>query len=167
MEKRYKIFRYIAYSIEILLLFVLQTTPNLFPQIGGSKPVLLIPAALTIAFFEEEIPALFFGLACGVILDLSVSNNIGYFAFILTLVGFIVSQIFRDYMVVSFSNSLAFSAIFITLVIIAYFLVFYLFSGKPEPGFYFVNHYISRIIYTICFAPALYGLNKFLYRSLK
>ena len=55
MEKRYKFFRYLAYAIEILLVFIFQTTPQLLPEIGGSKPVLLIPVALTIAFFEEEI----------------------------------------------------------------------------------------------------------------
>lgn len=167
MERRYKIFRYVAYSLEILLLFILQTTPFLLPEIGGSKPILLIPTALTIAFFEEEIPALFFGLSCGVILDLSVSNNIGYYAFTLTLISFIVSQIFRDYMVVNFLNSLAFSGIFVTLIILVYFLLFYVGAGKSEAGYYFVHHYISRVIYTIATAPMLYGINRFLYKNLR
>ena len=167
MEKRYRVFRYIAYAIEIILLFVLQTTPHLLPEIGGSKPVLLIPAALTIAFFEEEIPAMFFGLSCGIVLDLSISNNMGFFAFSLTLISFIVSLIFRDYMVVSFLNSLAFSAGIILFLIGIYFLFFYVFAGKPYAGYYFVHHYISRIIYTICTAPLLYWVNKFLYRNLR
>ena len=167
MEKRYKIFRYVAYSLEIMLLFILQTTPFLLPEIGGSKPILLIPTALTIAFFEDEIPAIFFGLSCGVILDLSASNNIGYYAFTLTLASFVVSQIFRDYMVVSFLNSLAFSGIFVTVIILIYFLLFYVGAGKSQAGYYFVHHYISRIVYTIAISPALYGLNRFLYKSLR
>ena len=122
MDRKYKIFRYIAYIIEIILVFVIQTTPGLLPEMGGTKPILLIPVALTIAFFEQEIPAMFFGLGCGVVLDLSFSSNIGYYAFFLTLICFIISQIFRDYMVVSFLNSLAFSAGVIVLIIIMQFL---------------------------------------------
>lgn len=167
MEKKYTVFRYIAYAIEIILLFVIQTTPNFLPEIAGSKGILLIPTALTIAFFEEEIPALFFGLGCGVVIDLSASNNIGFYAFTLTLVCFVVSRIFRDYMVVSFLNSFAFSAVISMVLILVYFLFFYVIAGKPEPGYYFVHHYISKIIYTICFAPVFYGLNKFLYKNLR
>lgn len=167
MEKRYTVFRYIAYAMEILLLFIIQTTPGFLPEIGGSKPVLLIPAALAIAFFENEIPAMFFGLGCGVVIDLSSSNNIGFYAFTLTLTAFIVSQIFRDYMVVSFLNSLAFSAGIILILVGLYFMIFYLFAGKANPGYHFVHHYISRILYTICFAPVLYGVNKYLYRNLR
>jgi rod shape-determining protein MreD len=167
MEKKYKTFRYIAYAIEIVLLFVIQTTPDFLPEIAGAKPILLIPAALTVAFFEQEIPAMFFGLGCGVVLDLSSSNNIGFYAFTLTLICFVLSQIFRDYMVVSFLNSLAFSAVIVFGLIMVYFLFFYLIPGKPQPGYYFVNHYISRIVYTICTVPFMYWINKFLYRNLR
>ena len=167
MEKRYTVFRYIAYSIEILLLFIIQTTPNFLPEIFGSKPILLIPVALSIAFFEEEKPAMFFGLGCGIFIDLSSSNNIGFYAVTLTLTTFVVSQIFRDYMVVSFLNSLAFSAGIIVILVGLYFVFFYVFEGKSSPLYHFVHHYISRIIYTICFVPVLYKVNKYLYRNLR
>ena len=42
---RYKIIRYFAYTIEILILYMVQETPGLLPEIGGARPVLLIPAA--------------------------------------------------------------------------------------------------------------------------
>ena len=167
IDKKHKIFRYIAYALEIILLFIIQTTPGFLPIIAGSKGILLIPAVLTIAFFEEEVPALFFGLAGGVVLDLSASNNVGFYAFILTLVCFVVSRIFRDYMVVSFLNSLAFSALIITVIILVYFLFFYVMAGKPEAGYYFTHHYISKIIYTICFVPIFYGINRFLFKNLR
>ncbi|HCB90399.1 MAG TPA: rod shape-determining protein MreD, partial [Ruminococcaceae bacterium] len=51
----------LGYSIEILVLFVLQETPGLIPEIGGARPVMLIPAAVCIAMFESETPAMAFG----------------------------------------------------------------------------------------------------------
>ena len=167
MDRRYGVFRYIAYALEIILLFVLQTTPDLLPEICGGKPVLLIPAALSIAFFEQEIPSMFYGLACGIVIDLSSSDNIGFYAFTLTLICFVVSQIFRDYMVVNLLNSLAFSAGTAFVLIFLHFMFFYLMAGKSQPGYYFVHHYVSRIIYTTGVSPVLYGLNRFLFRSLR
>ena len=40
------------YAVEILLLFLLQDTPGLLPQIMGVKPLPVLSAALTIAMVE-------------------------------------------------------------------------------------------------------------------
>lgn len=167
MDKRYTVFRYLAYSLEIVLLFVLQTTPNLMPEIFGSKPLLLIPAALTISFLESEIPAMFFGLACGLCLDFGYSDNVGFFTIALTISCYFISIIFRDYMVVSFLNATAFNAIFCSGLIIIYFLFSYVFAGKGDFLAYFAAHYISRILYTFVCGILLYFLNKFLFRNLR
>ncbi len=167
MDRRYTVFRYIAYSIEILLLFILQTTPRLLPELFGSKPLLLIPAAITIALFENEITAMFFGLACGLMLDLGYSDNIGYFTIILTVSCFFIALVFRDYLVVGFLNATVFNAIFCAGIILLYFLFFYIFAGKGDVLFYFTHHYISRIIYTFLCGIVLYFINKFLYKNLR
>ena len=159
--------RYLAYGLEIILLFVLQTTPHLLPEIFGGKPLLLIPAALTISFMEAEIPAMFFGLACGAALDLGCGSNIGYYTLMLTIVCFGVSLIFRDYMVISFRNAAVFVAVISVWLIGIYFLIFYLWAGKGEAGYYFLNHYLSRIIYTIITGIGLYFLNRALYKNLR
>lgn len=167
MDRRYTVFRYLAYSIELVLLFVLQTTPRLLPEIFGSKPLLLIPAVITIAMFESEIPAMFFGLAGGLMLDLGYSDNIGYFTIVLTISCFFIGLIFRDYLVVGFLNATVFNAIFCAGIILLYFLFFYIFAGKGDVLFYFTRHYISRIIYTFICSFILYLLNKFLHKNLR
>ncbi len=167
MDRRYTVFRYFAYSLELLLLFILQTTPRLMPEILGSKPLLLIPAVITIAFFENEIPAMFFGLAGGIMLDLGYSDNIGFFTFTLTLSCFFIGLVFRDYLVISFFNALAFNAIFCSGLILLFFIFSYIFAGKGDILFYFSRHYISRIIYTFVCGIILYFLNSFLYKSLR
>ncbi|MBR1731221.1 MAG: hypothetical protein IJ725_02165 [Ruminococcus sp.] len=139
----------------------------MLPEIFGSKPLLLIPAAITISLLESEIPAMFFGLTAGMMLDFGYSDNIGFFTITLTLSCFFIGLIFRDYLVISFLNAVVFNAIFCSGLIILHFLFLYVFAGKGDIIYYFVNHYISRIVYTFLCGIALYFLNKFLYKNLR
>ena len=95
------------------------------------------------------------------------SGNIGYYSLMLTIICFGVSLVFRDYMVVSLRNAAAFIAAVSTALIGIHFLLFYLIAGKGEAGYYFLNHYISRIIYTIITGIGLYFLNRALYKGLR
>lgn len=167
MEKKYTVFRYIAYGLEIIILFVIQTTPFLLPEILGGRPLLLIPAALTIAFLEKEIPAMFFGLACGLLMDLGYSDNAGFYTFALVLICFALGMIFRDYMVVSFLNATAFTSVVTVTLVCLFFLFYYIIPGKGNVLCYFAQHCISQIIYTILCGMALYFLNRALHRNLR
>lgn len=167
MDRRYTVFRYIAYSLELLLLFILQTTPRLMPELFGSKPLLLIPAVITIALLENEIPAMFFGLAGGLLLDFGYSDNIGFFTITLTLSCFFIGLVFRDYLVISFVNATVFNAIFSSGLILLFFLFSYIFAGKGDVWYYFTHHIISRIVYTFVCGIILYFLNKFLFKNLR
>ena len=68
-----KVIRYLAYTLELLVLFMLQETPGLLPPLFGARPVLLFPAVITIAMFETEIPALAFGVVGGLFCDFGLS----------------------------------------------------------------------------------------------
>ena len=50
--KRFRVLRYIAYTIEIIVLFIVQQTPGLMPSIYGILPTLLIPIACSIAIWR-------------------------------------------------------------------------------------------------------------------
>lgn len=65
MPNRKKWIRYVLYAVEILLLFLLQDTPGLLPQIMGVKPLPVLSAALTIAMVEACTPAMAFGMYAG------------------------------------------------------------------------------------------------------
>ena len=79
MERRFRIFRYIIYSTELLVLFVIQGIPNFIPELFGGKPSLIIPVVLTISMFEPKLTALWFGLAGGLLTDISNGGVIGFF----------------------------------------------------------------------------------------
>lgn len=159
-------FRYFAYTLEILIFYVLQGTPNLVPELFGSKPLLLIPIALTIASRERVVPSLVFGAACGVLTDIGSGSSVGFFAITLTLVCFAEVSIYENYLVPSFLTVSIISVISVPCIIGMYFLLFRFFAGIEECGYLFVHHYISRIVYTLLMTIPLYYLNRLLYRLL-
>lgn len=167
MKSNLTFFRYFAYSLEIILLCVLQSTPNLFPELFGSKPLLLVPLALAIASKEDKIPSLIFGAVCGLMTDLASGGAVGFFAILLTLVCYAESHIFSTYFASNLATTMIVSVIAIPVLICLYFLVFKVFAGIPEVSVLFVNHYISRIVYTQVTVIPIYFVNAFLYKSLR
>lgn len=161
MEKGYTVLRYFTYSIVILLLYILQGTPGLIPEIFGARPVLLIPAAFCMAAFEKQIPALFFSLACGVLCDLSSTGVIGFFSFGLTLTCFLEAELFERYIVRNFLNTVLVSFLGCTALLCLYFLIFVLPQDFAGGFYYFLRHYVSKILYTFVFTAPLYALNAF------
>ncbi len=161
-----KFFRYLAYSLEILVFFVLGSTPSLLPEIYGATPCILVALAITIAVFESEVPAMFFGVACGVLTDLGFSNSIGTFTISLAIVCFILGFCANNFIAANFLNVMITSVITITALLSLHFLFAIVIQGYDNAGVYFVNHYISRIVQTIVCTAILYFVNKFVYETL-
>ena len=159
-------FRYLAYTIELILMFVLSTTPGLMPEIFGAKPVLLICVALTVAVYEREIPAMIFGMAAGILTDLGYSDSIGLFAVSLTIICFIVGYAANNLIVAKFLNFLLYSAVAVGILFMLYFLVRFVIPGVGDMWQYFTQHLISRMVQTFLFSIPLYFINKFIYLTL-
>lgn len=160
-------FKYFSYSLLVILLYVLQATPNLMPELFGSKPLLLLPLALAISSVEKEVPSLVFGAVCGGLTDLAAGGGIGYFAIILTLICYFESHVFSTYFVPNIFSATVYSAIAAVLSIGFYFLIFKVFSGIPDWQILFVNHYISRIVYTFVMFIPVCILVRFLHKAFK
>lgn len=160
MERQFKIFRYILYGIELVVLFIFQGTPSLIPELFGGKPSLLLPAVLTIAMFEPKIPALLFGLAGGLLTDISGGGVIGFFALLMTIFCYIASHLTTEIIRSTLLTAMLLSFIAIPIALVLHFLFFYVFFGYGEIGYFFMNHYLSRIVYTVALTPIAYYVNK-------
>ena len=159
-------FRYLAYTIELILMFVLSTTPRLMPEIFGAKPVLLICVALTVAVYEREIPAMIFGMIAGILTDLGYSNSIGLFAVSLTIICFVVGYAANNLIVAKFLNFLLYSAVAVGILFMLYFLVRFVIPGVDDMWQYFTHHLISRMVQTFLFSIPFYFINRFIYLRL-
>ena len=65
---KYKIFRYFAYALEIIVFFIIERTPRLIPEIFGEKAIIIVPILFMIALFEGEKAGLGFGLFIGILI---------------------------------------------------------------------------------------------------
>ncbi len=165
MKIKRSFFKYLAYALEVVVLYVLQDTPNLLPQIFGGKPLLLVVLALSIAARENQIPSLIFGAVCGVLTDIG-GGGIGYFGIMLTLVCYFEAELFKKYIVPSFWTVFLYAASASAVLVGLYFVIFRLLAGVEGAGELFVSHYLSRMVYTlVCIVP-LYFLNRFLHKAL-
>lgn len=165
MKIKRSFFKYLAYALEVVVLYVLQDTPNLLPQIFGGKPLLLVVLAISIAARENQIPSTVFGAVCGVLTDIS-GGGIGYFGIMLTLVCYFEAELFKKYIVVSFGMVLLYAVAASAVLVGLYFVIFRMLAGVEGAGELFVSHYLSRMVYTaVCVVP-LYFLNRFLHKAL-
>lgn len=166
MTERFKFLRYIAYTVEIILVYVLSGIPGFLPSISGTKPVLLLAVALTIAVFENEITAMLFGLVCGALCDIGVGDRIGYYAIALTILCFFFGYCTSNFFVTNFANAMAMGGIAVFALLCLYFLFFCVGTNTPSAGTHFLRHYLVRIIYTAVFLPLFFLLNKLLRNSI-
>ena len=161
-----KVIRYLAYTLELLVLFMLQETPGLLPPLFGARPVLLFPAVITIAMFETEIPALAFGVVGGLFCDFGLSGTLGFHALVLGVLCFFISLLVRVYLQSNIATALLTGIVGIGLTVCLqwFFLYFFRYS---HPSYAFTHHYLPKYCYTMLFVPLLYLLNRALSQALQ
>ena len=142
MRDMNRVIRFLAYTLELLVLFMLQETPGLLPHIYGVRPVLLFPAAVAIALFEEELPAMAFGIVGGLFCDFGLGCALGFHGVVLAVL---------------WSLALITGA--------QWFFLYYFTYSLPE--YAFMHHYLPKYFYTLLFLPLLYFLNKGLYQAVR
>lgn len=161
-----RVIRYLAYTLELLVLFMLQETPGLLPAIFGVRPVLLLPAAVTIAMMEEETPAMAFGIVAGLFCDFGLSGMLGFHALVLAALCFFVSCISRVYLQVNIITAVITGLWTIGLTIAAQWFFLYYFSYSI-PYYAFTHHYLPKYFYTMLFVPLVYLLNRGLFQAVQ
>lgn len=163
---RFRVVKYMAYSIEIILALVWQSTPYILPEVFGGKAVLLLPLALTVAIFEPEVPAMIFAVVSGLLADCSYGGAIGYYAIMFIIMAFVVSNLNRSVLRTSLFTAMLEAVIAVPVIVFLQFLFYYVFAGYTDAGYFFFSHYLSRMLCTLAFVPVFYGLNYILNKRL-
>ena len=120
-----RIIRYLAYTLELLVLFMVQETPGLLPAIAGVRPVLVLPAAAAIAMFEDEKPALAFGIVAGLFCDFGFSRVLGFHALVMGVLCFFVSLMVQSHLQVNLVTALLTGLWTLAMAFCGQWLVFY------------------------------------------
>ena len=143
-----RVFRWILYFLELIAVYVLQTTPGIIPAVSGARPVLLIPAALTIAMFEGDIGGMTVGIAAGLLIDMGGSDILGFHAIVLAILCFVLGsmtmQIFRTNLLVA----LLASFVAVPVVIVLQWVFFYILPGYGDLQYVFLGSLLPKMVYT-------------------
>ena len=141
---RYKGIRFFAYFLEILVLFMVQETPGLMPSVYDVRPTLLIPAALSIAFFESELAGMAFGF------------HALFMGILCWLLGCLAAELIRTNLLTAILAGIL--GIFLMLSIQWFFC--YVLYGYEYQGYAYVRHYLPRMAYSLAFMPLTYSFNR-------
>lgn len=157
---QYKIIRYFAYFLEIIIFYILEQTPNLIPGIYGIKPIIIMPILFMIALFEGESVGLVFGFFIGLLLDTSFSWSVGFYTIIMSVTGYIIGLIARRVVKSNLSTAMIISAISIFFIYSFHFVFYFLINGYGDSMYAFTSHYLPRMLYTMLLSPVMYFFNR-------
>ena len=158
--------RLIVTLFEIIVCFLLQTSVFSFFRISGVVPNCLLILVMTVAYTKGQIPSLFTGFFCGLLLDLCFSETVGFCSILYMTVAFLAgytNKIYdeRDYFLpglLGFLSELLYSFF--------YYIVFFLMRGKLELYHYFIYTILPRALYTMLLTfilyPAFHGIHRLL-----
>lgn len=127
-RKSSQIFKWVCYTLLMLLCTVLQTMPGLF-QLGAAKPLYLLPLALAVSVFEGEFAGAIFGAVCGLMWDYTAGRTVGMLALELMILSFAVSAVVQLYLKDTAQNFLLIAAGCAVLVLVCDWLFFYYMPG--------------------------------------
>lgn len=157
---RYRTLRWITYFSELIILYIVQTTSGLLPEIMGERPVLLISTALTIAMFEGEVAGIGIGLVAGLLIDFSAGGTLGFHAILLVIVCFFAGILTMNLIRTNLFTALILAAVAIPLIYTMHWLFYYVIWGYGSPGYVFVRHILPRMLYTFLTVPIIYFFNR-------
>ena len=157
MNRRTKLMiaKYALYVLLMVILYVLQTDPNLF-AIAGVKPGLVLPFAVCIAMFDSQLAGGLFGLLAGILCDTSSNVLFGFqsilYLLICTAVGLLVT------------NSLIFVGCgFAGRLLLEYFFC-YAMWGYDNAYLILLQRMLPNLLYTLALTPLWFLLVRRLHR---
>ncbi len=153
--------KWLAYGLELFLVYIIQCTPNLLPSFLGVKPLLLVVFAISIAMFEGDGPAIWIGLAAGLLMDLQSGNmGFGFNAIVLMVIcfacGTLVVYLMRNNIITAIVLALAGMLI---MGLLRWFF-FYVIPGEPKLGYYLYAVMLPQIVYTVLAMPLAFYFNR-------
>ena len=162
---KHKFFRYFAYTLEMIVLFILERTQNAIPEILGEKPTLVILVVLMIALFEGESAGLIFGLLAGILLDSTINTQLSYLTVLIAIIGYIVGFISRNVISVNFTTAMLVSTASTVLIYMIIFVANYalkptqaiaktVMCRQSEIWMIHIERKLKKILQQVCIRPA-------------
>ena len=161
-EKRYRIAKW-AIFIMMLMIGTVIMRSGVF---GRWQPVLLIPLAVAVSMYEDELSSCIFALFCGYMTDIAFGFLFGFSAVLLMGICVLSSLLVRNLIRVNLINFCIISA---AAVLVEFFMdwFFYIFLWNvPKGEVILLRSILPTVIATLVISPALYFLTGMIERRL-
>jgi len=155
-----KVIRFFAYSLELLVLFVLQETPGLIPVVYAARPVLVLPGVVSVAMFEGQTAAMMFGLVGGLLIDFGFGSVLGFHALLLAVGCYLISLVAANLFQTNFVSALLLTAAVSAVVFFLQWTFFFVLSGYKYAGYALLARYLPLFCYTMAMMPLAYYFNR-------
>ncbi len=151
--------KYLLYAIELILLYVVQTSPNFVPKILGATPSLILVAAITIALVEDEMTALYTGLFAGILIDFSYGNHLGLFAIIMTILCCAIRVFIQYKLKATLKSSIITGLVSLFVAVCLDWIFRYCVAGFSSVSLVFIDKYLPVYLYSALCLPIVYLIN--------
>lgn len=156
-------YKWIAYALTLLVVTALQTTPHLFPEIFGMRPILVVPLVIAIASREGIGAGGAFGVLAGLFWDLSGGALFGFHGFFLMAVGLLTGILVTEIFHASPFSALLFSGGFLFILeLISWFFLDYM-TGGQDFSFVFFHTIVPTTLYSFAFVLPFYFWSKYIH----
>ncbi len=153
-------FRWLIYIFELYFLYSLQQTNALALGCFEAKPLLILPAFVSIALFENEFVGMSFGIVAGVLLDFSFGNPLGLYAVFLCAAGYIIGVLSIYFLRSNFWTALLLTALLTASILALRFCFDFAFHGLRNENFLWINVYIPVVVYSVAVTPIIFLFNR-------
>lgn len=154
--------KWFAYAIELFLMFIIEQTPNLIPDVYGVYPSLVMCVCISVAIFEGEIAGMYFGLAGGLLLDYTSTKIFGFYALFLTVIcyvcGLLVVNLMRNNIV---TTMILGAGSFLSIALVKWFF-FYVIWDYPSLFYHLYAIILPSALYSFLLLPVFFYFNRVL-----
>lgn len=157
----------VAYGLLIVVMFLLQMTPRVLPEVWGARPWLMVPLTVFIAMFEGPLTGGVCGAVAGFLWDMFSQRLPGFSALFLLVIGVACGLLVQ----VLLRNNVLSAMMLSSSVTVGYGLYQWFFCtviwGKEDAWFVLWRLTLPDIVYTICISIILYYVLYFIAKHLK
>lgn len=151
--------RFIVYSLEILICYLLQTTLYRYFSLADIMPNIILILIVSVAYMRGRMTGLTIGLFAGLLVDfMYASYVIGIRALLFMLLGYLIGYINKYYSEDDYTLPIFMIAVSDLVYNFFYYVIEYLLRGRMNILFYLRRIVLPEIIYTVVVSVLVYKL---------
>ncbi|NLP34904.1 MAG: rod shape-determining protein MreD [Clostridiales bacterium] len=150
--------RIIVYFLEIIILFVIQTSTFHYFGLANIMPNLLLILVVSTAYMRGRMTGLGIGFFTGLLVDIVYGELIGLYAFIYMIIGYFMGYANKIYSNDDYTLPIFFVAVSDFVYGFFYYIFGFLLRGRLNLLFYMRRIILPEIIYTVAASVFLYKI---------